>query len=342
MEEILASIRRIIEDSDTTAETEAHAQAAAEPAMNPADAPAGQEDDTAAAEAQQTGAEAAGEAAEAAAAGEDTAPEAVYDPAETPVEDAAAEAGEAEIENAAGDAEVEAFRQELSDDTGSEPADQSMGALNLTDIGDEVARQAEPAPADEEDGDDAVAGDGPAAEAAGDETVAQATEEDVAADAGKEETIASALGDEWRAVAAGHDDGEKAAPEPEERPDLAAASAAASETDAALAALAKSIASEAMNMERTEPQARTTMPAAADTGSAARPPILSEQAGRQVAAAFDELSEAFSGTRRKSFDEMAEEMLRPMLQDWLDNNLPVLVERLVREEIDRVARGGSR
>ncbi|HWK66613.1 MAG TPA: PopZ family protein [Rhizobiaceae bacterium] len=68
--------------------------------------------------------------------------------------------------------------------------------------------------------------------------------------------------------------------------------------------------------------------------------IISEQPGRQVAAAFTELSEAFAASRRKSFDEMAEEMLRPMLQDWLDNNLPTLVERLVREEIERVARGG--
>lgn len=73
---------------------------------------------------------------------------------------------------------------------------------------------------------------------------------------------------------------------------------------------------------------------------ASRPAIISEQAGRQVAAAFGELSEAFAASRRKSFDEMAEEMLRPMLQDWLDNNLPTLVERLVREEIERVARGG--
>ncbi|RUZ12587.1 DUF2497 domain-containing protein, partial [Mesorhizobium sp. M7A.F.Ca.CA.001.09.1.1] len=29
------------------------------------------------------------------------------------------------------------------------------------------------------------------------------------------------------------------------------------------------------------------------------------------------------------------------LQDWLDNNLPTLVERLVREEIERVARGAQ-
>ena len=71
-----------------------------------------------------------------------------------------------------------------------------------------------------------------------------------------------------------------------------------------------------------------------------RPMLMSDHAGRQVAAAFGELSEAFAASRRRSFDEMAEEMLRPMLQDWLDNNLPTLVERLVREEIERVARGG--
>nr|WP_318528623.1 MULTISPECIES: DUF2497 domain-containing protein [unclassified Mesorhizobium] len=72
-----------------------------------------------------------------------------------------------------------------------------------------------------------------------------------------------------------------------------------------------------------------------------RPAILSEHTGRQVAAAFGELSDAFASRSKKTFDEMAEEMLRPMLQDWLDNNLPTLVERLVREEIERVARGAQ-
>jgi len=73
----------------------------------------------------------------------------------------------------------------------------------------------------------------------------------------------------------------------------------------------------------------------------ARPAIVSEHTGRQVAAAFGELSDAFASRSKKTFDEMAEEMLRPMLQDWLDNNLPTLVERLVREEIERVARGAQ-
>jgi cell pole-organizing protein PopZ len=76
--------------------------------------------------------------------------------------------------------------------------------------------------------------------------------------------------------------------------------------------------------------------------AAARPSIISDHAGRQVAAAFGELSDAFAASRKRSFDEIAEDMMRPMLQDWLDNNLPLLVERLVREEIERVARGGVR
>ncbi|MBX3596166.1 MAG: DUF2497 domain-containing protein [Rhizobiaceae bacterium] len=69
--------------------------------------------------------------------------------------------------------------------------------------------------------------------------------------------------------------------------------------------------------------------------------ILSDAAGKQVAASFTELSEALAASRRRSLDEIAEEIMRPMLQEWLDNNLPTLVERLVREEIERVARGAS-
>jgi cell pole-organizing protein PopZ len=67
--------------------------------------------------------------------------------------------------------------------------------------------------------------------------------------------------------------------------------------------------------------------------------LISDRTGRQVAASFNELAEALAARSRRSMEEMAEDMLRPMLQDWLDNNLPTLVERLVREEIERVARG---
>lgn len=67
--------------------------------------------------------------------------------------------------------------------------------------------------------------------------------------------------------------------------------------------------------------------------------IISEQTGRQVAASFGNLADAFAASRQRSLDEVAEEMMRPMLQEWMDNNLPTLVEKLVREEIERVARG---
>jgi cell pole-organizing protein PopZ len=90
-----------------------------------------------------------------------------------------------------------------------------------------------------------------------------------------------------------------------------------------------------------EPAASRSEQARQADATPVRPAIVSEHTGRQVAAAFGELSDAFASRSKKTFDEMAEEMLRPMLQDWLDNNLPTLVERLVREEIERVARGAQ-
>jgi cell pole-organizing protein PopZ len=96
-----------------------------------------------------------------------------------------------------------------------------------------------------------------------------------------------------------------------------------------------------MIAELSRPRGPWEMERAAAESGAGRPAILSEETGRQVAASFGELTDAFAASRRRSFDEMAEEMIRPMLQDWLDNNLPMLVERLVREEIERVARGGA-
>ncbi|KQY11162.1 hypothetical protein ASE23_07375 [Rhizobium sp. Root73] len=70
--------------------------------------------------------------------------------------------------------------------------------------------------------------------------------------------------------------------------------------------------------------------------------IVSPAVGEQVARSFGDLALAVDSGARRSFDEIAEDMLRPMLQEWLDDNLPTLVERLVREEIERVARGPRR
>ncbi len=40
----------------------------------------------------------------------------------------------------------------------------------------------------------------------------------------------------------------------------------------------------------------------------------------------------------KTLDEMVRELMRPMLKDWLDKNLPDVVERVVRKEVQKLVR----
>jgi hypothetical protein len=74
---------------------------------------------------------------------------------------------------------------------------------------------------------------------------------------------------------------------------------------------------------------------------APRPPqsILSPATAAAVDSAFNALAQTVLVQNAKTLEDLVKEMLRPMLQHWLDNNLPTLVERLVRQEIERVARG---
>lgn len=67
--------------------------------------------------------------------------------------------------------------------------------------------------------------------------------------------------------------------------------------------------------------------------------MISDQAAERVSASFGALTDAVDANKVSQLEGMAEGMLKPMLQEWLDNNLPVIVERLVREEIERLARG---
>ncbi len=41
----------------------------------------------------------------------------------------------------------------------------------------------------------------------------------------------------------------------------------------------------------------------------------------------------------RTLEDLVCDMLKPMLKAWLDDNLPNMVERLVRAEIERVSRG---
>lgn len=40
----------------------------------------------------------------------------------------------------------------------------------------------------------------------------------------------------------------------------------------------------------------------------------------------------------KSLEDLVMEMMKPMLKEWLDQNLPPVVERLVQKEVERIAR----
>lgn len=67
--------------------------------------------------------------------------------------------------------------------------------------------------------------------------------------------------------------------------------------------------------------------------------LVSAAASATVQSAFGQLSHTVLAANARTLDDLVKEMLRPMLRSWLDENLPVIVERLVRAEIERVSRG---
>ena len=67
--------------------------------------------------------------------------------------------------------------------------------------------------------------------------------------------------------------------------------------------------------------------------------LLSGETSAAVDAAFNTLAQTVLVSNARTLEDLVREMLRPMLKIWLDENLPRLVERLVRAEIERVARG---
>lgn len=67
--------------------------------------------------------------------------------------------------------------------------------------------------------------------------------------------------------------------------------------------------------------------------------LLSEDSDSAVAGAFSALAHTILAQNARTLEDLVTEMLKPMLKGWLDDNLPLLVERLVKEEIERVSRG---
>lgn len=77
---------------------------------------------------------------------------------------------------------------------------------------------------------------------------------------------------------------------------------------------------------------------------AAEPPLrpetlISREATASIGQAFHMLSHTVLTQNARTLEDLVQDMLKPMLKTWLDDNLPAMVERLIRAEIERVARG---
>jgi len=68
-------------------------------------------------------------------------------------------------------------------------------------------------------------------------------------------------------------------------------------------------------------------------------PMLSRSTVSAVESAFNSLANTVLSNNARTLEDLVKEMLRPMLKSWLDDNLPGLVERIVKAEIERVSRG---
>jgi cell pole-organizing protein PopZ len=86
--------------------------------------------------------------------------------------------------------------------------------------------------------------------------------------------------------------------------------------------------------------ARAPEPAPARVASQGQDTLLSSTANASVSSAFGLLGSTILSNNARTLEDLVKELLRPMLKGWLDENLPPMVERLVRAEIERVSRGG--
>ncbi len=90
------------------------------------------------------------------------------------------------------------------------------------------------------------------------------------------------------------------------------------------------------------PAPRPAPPRSFEREPARETPVQQIMSGSTVSAvesAFNALQNTVLSNNARTLEDLVKEMLRPMLKSWLDDNLPNLVERIVKAEIERVSRG---
>jgi hypothetical protein len=71
--------------------------------------------------------------------------------------------------------------------------------------------------------------------------------------------------------------------------------------------------------------------------------LVSDHAASAAASAFGALSAAIAMPKSdRTLEDVVRELLRPLLQQWLDENLPGIVQQAVEAEVDRIARSRLR
>jgi len=92
---------------------------------------------------------------------------------------------------------------------------------------------------------------------------------------------------------------------------------------------------------RTPEEARRPLPQSPVPAPAPAPDpgLISNATAAAVDSAFNSLAHTVFGQNARTLEDLVKEMLRPLLKSWLDDNLPSMVERIVRTEIERVSRG---
>lgn len=91
--------------------------------------------------------------------------------------------------------------------------------------------------------------------------------------------------------------------------------------------------------EPPKPAPRVEPPPVARTPEPPAERLISPATDATVGQAFNLLAHTVLTNNARTLEDIVQDMLRPMLKSWLDENLPVVVERLVRAEIERVSRG---
>jgi uncharacterized protein len=145
----------------------------------------------------------------------------------------------------------------------------------------------------------------------------------------------------------------EAAPEPEPAPAAAPApepepvAASAAEDDDDALELTEKVETvgdlDVYTPEPTPAPAPAPQPAPAPAPAAPAAALVSDTAATAAANAFGKLSQVIAmPAEGRTLEDVVRELLRPLLQQWLDDHLPGIVQESVQAEVERIARGRVR